>query len=36
MADAAVRTGGSGTPSAPGPGPISRLVTFYHGVIAEM
>ena len=36
MADAAVRTGGSGTPAAPGPGPISRLVTFYHGVIAEM
>jgi len=37
MADAVARTGGSGTPSAPpGPGIITRLVTFYHGVIAEM
>ena len=36
MADAAVRSGGSGTPATPGPGMISRLVTFYHGVIAEM
>ena len=36
MADAAVRSGGSGMPTAPGPSWISRLVTFYHGVIAEM
>lgn len=37
MADAVARTSGSGTPpSVPGPGAISRLVTFYHGVIAEM
>ena len=36
MADAVARTGGPGTPSAPEPSFISRLVTFYHGVIAEM
>jgi len=37
MADAVVRTGGSGTPTAPPePGWISRLVGFYHGVMAEM
>ena len=36
MADAVARTGGTGTPVAPGPNWISRLVTFYHGVIAEM
>ena len=36
MADAVARTGGSGTPSAPEPGWGSRLVTFYHGVVAEM
>ena len=36
MADAVARTGGPGTPSAPEPGFISRLVAFYHGVIAEM
>ena len=36
MADAVVRTGGPGTPSAPEPGWGSRLVAFYHGVIAEM
>jgi preprotein translocase subunit SecE len=36
MADAAVRAGGPGAPAPAGPGMISRLVTFYHGVIAEM
>ena len=36
MADAVVRTGGPGTPSAPEPGFVSRLGAFYHGVIAEM
>ena len=36
MADAVARTGGSGTPAAPEPGWGSRLVTFYHGVVAEM
>jgi preprotein translocase subunit SecE len=36
MADAVARPGGTGTPAAPGPNWISRLVTFYHGVIAEM
>jgi preprotein translocase subunit SecE len=40
MADAVVRAGGSGggggTPTVPGPNWISRLVTFYHGVVAEM
>jgi preprotein translocase subunit SecE len=36
MADVVARTGGTGTPSAPEPGLISRLVAFYHGVIAEM
>jgi len=36
MADAVARTGGPGTPSAPEPGFVSRLVAFYHGVVAEM
>jgi preprotein translocase subunit SecE len=36
MADVVARTGGPGTPSAPEPGWVSRFVTFYHGVIAEM
>jgi preprotein translocase subunit SecE len=40
MADAAVRSsnsGGSGMPpTASEPGVIARLVTFYHGVMAEM
>ena len=36
MADAVARTGGPGTPSAPEPSRVSRLVAFYHGVIAEM
>jgi preprotein translocase subunit SecE len=37
MADAVAHTGGSGTPpSVPGPGAVSRLVAFYHGVVAEM
>jgi len=36
MADVVARTGGPGTPSAPEPSVVSRLVTFYHGVIAEM
>ena len=36
MADAVARTGGPGTPATPEPGFISRLVTFYHGVVAEM
>ena len=36
MADAVVRTGGPGTPSTPEPSWVSRLVTFYHGVVAEM
>jgi preprotein translocase subunit SecE len=36
MADAVARTGGSGTPSAPEPGWGTRVVTFYHGVVAEM
>jgi preprotein translocase subunit SecE len=36
MADAVVRAGGSGTPTTPGPNRISRLVAFYHGVVAEM
>ncbi len=36
MADAVARTGGTPTPSAPEPGFVSRLVTFYHGVVAEM
>ena len=38
MADAVARAGGSGggTPTAPGPNWISRLVAFYHGVVAEM
>ena len=33
MADAVARTGG---PETPAPSMVSRLVTFYHGVIAEM
>jgi preprotein translocase subunit SecE len=36
MADAVARTGGSVPPSAPEPGAVSRLVAFYHGVVAEM
>jgi preprotein translocase subunit SecE len=40
MADAVARppaTGPAGTPPAPqGPGVVSRLVDFYHGVMAEM
>jgi preprotein translocase subunit SecE len=36
MADAVARAGGPGTPSAPQPGWGSRLVAFYHGVVAEM
>ena len=35
MADAVARTGGAGS-SGDGPGMGSRLVNFYHGVIAEM
>ncbi len=35
MADAAVRSGGAGS-SDNGPGMGTRLVNFYHGVIAEM
>ena len=36
MADAVARAGVPGTPSTPEPGFISRLVAFYHGVVAEM
>jgi preprotein translocase subunit SecE len=36
MADAVARTAGPGTPAGPGPSLISRLVAFYHGVVAEM
>ena len=37
MADAVARAGGSGTPpTTAGPSWISRLVAFYHGVVAEM
>jgi preprotein translocase subunit SecE len=40
MADAVARStagGPTGTPpAAPSPGVVSRLVTFYHGVMAEM
>jgi preprotein translocase subunit SecE len=40
MADAVARPtagGSAGTPPAgPNPGVVSRLVTFYHGVVAEM
>jgi preprotein translocase subunit SecE len=36
MADAVARAGGPGTPASPGPNWISRLVAFYHGVVAEM
>ena len=35
MADAVVRSGGTGS-SEKGPGMGSRLVNFYHGVVAEM
>ncbi|HWH50337.1 MAG TPA: preprotein translocase subunit SecE [Gemmatimonadaceae bacterium] len=34
MADAVAGSGG--TPPAQGPGMVSRLVAFYHGVMAEM
>lgn len=37
MADAVARTGGTGTPASPPErGWITRLVAFYHGVVAEM
>jgi preprotein translocase subunit SecE len=35
MADAVARSGGSGG-SGESPGLVTRLVTFYHGVMAEM
>jgi preprotein translocase subunit SecE len=36
MADAVARVGGPGGAEPPAPSFISRLVTFYHGVVAEM
>ena len=36
MADAVARTGGGGGSDTPGPGMVTRLIAFYHGVMAEM
>jgi preprotein translocase subunit SecE len=36
MADAVARVGGPGGAEPPAPSFISRLVAFYHGVVAEM
>jgi preprotein translocase subunit SecE len=37
MAEVAVRPGSSGSgPTDKGPGPVTRVIDFYHGVMAEM